>query len=171
MFLEAIEVGERPILRFDRLAISPNVVAARRPLFGGSHLFRFLSLSSQRCQQATKTKHRHIGLLRLAKLRSNQVDKLASVFSAPRLDFQPSSGCFMARTGPTATSMLRFAAPAHGRFWHFTSFAATHHFGRFWGTADKYKRRPRAARPSLTHIDHPTAFHVAVAKAPSGRLL
>ena len=51
MFLETVEVGEWPILWFDRFAIASNVVAARRPLFRGSHLLRLLSLGRRRYEQ------------------------------------------------------------------------------------------------------------------------
>src|SRR5947209_16837725 len=45
VLLQASEVGERPFLGFDRLAVSAHVVAARRPLFRRSHFLRFFCLS------------------------------------------------------------------------------------------------------------------------------
>jgi hypothetical protein len=44
MLLQAIEIGERAFLRLHLLAIAADVMAARRPLFGRSHLLRLLTL-------------------------------------------------------------------------------------------------------------------------------
>jgi hypothetical protein len=48
---------------------------------------------------------------------------------------------------------------ANVRFWHLASFAATHHFVRFWTTADKVGFWPGTVYPQMTQSGHwPNSF-------------